>query len=805
VVYRLIVTVVLAGTLLLGGLLVPTAGALGTDVPTPTRMHRLDGLRAAPSVYADAGTASRSDGPAGTESEPTDTGMAFSMLGFELPAGADVAFRTATDGSDWTDWRWAHRHDDETPDPRSDEAAAGAVHTGGAVLSAPTWVGEARWLQTRVTGAGPEDVAVHLIDSAGLGRSLGQRTLDAFRAAWRGDGGAVAHAIADQPSITTRAQWGADESIRTSSGRAARRARVAFVHHTVSTNDYGPADGPALVRGIYAYHVQANGWSDIGYNFLVDRYGRIYEGRYGGIERAVIGAHAGGFNTSTVGIAMIGDHSAVSPPTVAMDALARLLAWKLDVHHIDPLATWELTSGGSTRYPSGTAVRLSTISGHRDVSATACPGGALYAQLPALRQRVAQLIGDALFDHDASPTLVHVSGGVPTSNPVRLSTRLVPEGEWTLDVRDPDGTVVYAAGGSGATATASWSIPEGATLGRYTYTFASQGRRSARGPIDVLSEVFTRLGASGDPVAGAVEVSQAAFPDDTSAAHAVVARSDVFADTMAGGPLAGTQGPVLLTPSGGLDSRVRAELERVLPAGRLIYVLGGTAALSDQVVADLADRWQVQRIGGAERTETAAQVARVVQLASGTTTALIARAGPDSAAPWADALAGGAYGAHHGIPVLLTPSDRLAVPARQVMDDLGITDTIVLGGTAAVSSAVAQELPAPRRVAGGDRTETAVAIAEQLWGRTAGADGDRILLGGAFRGDAWALALAAAPLAARTEAPLLLTNTTALSSATGAYLARLAYPMGADVEGWVLGSRQAVSDATVEQALGSLW
>ena len=96
------------------------------------------------------------------------------------------------------------------------------------------------------------------------------------------------------------------------------------------------------MRGIEVYHVQGNGWNDIGYNFLVDRFGTIYEGRGGGIDRNVIGAHAQGFNTGTVGVALIGNFTAATPTQAQQAALVRLLAWRLDVAHVDPLVDGRL-------------------------------------------------------------------------------------------------------------------------------------------------------------------------------------------------------------------------------------------------------------------------------------------------------------------------------------------------------------------------------------------------------------------------------------------------------------------------------
>ncbi len=165
--------------------------------------------------------------------------------------------------------------------------------------------------------------------------------------------------------------------------------QVAFVHHTVSANDYGPQDSAGIVLAMAKYHRDTNGWNDLGYNFVVDKYGQIFEGRAGGIDQAVIGAQAQGYNSHSTGIANIGTFTDVGQSDVALDALARLIAWKLPLHGAPVTGQIVVTSGGGdlNRYKSGTPVTLERISGHRDGDATECPGTALYAQLPALRTR----------------------------------------------------------------------------------------------------------------------------------------------------------------------------------------------------------------------------------------------------------------------------------------------------------------------------------------------------------------------------------------------------------------------------------
>jgi hypothetical protein len=193
-------------------------------------------------------------------------------------------------------------------------------------------------------------------------------------------------AVAGPPPIVTRAQWGADESLRRDRPDFAPLRRV-IVHHTVTAT--AEPDPAGRVRAIYRFHTVQRRWSDIAYNFLVDDAGRIYEGRwarpYGpgqahdgedGNGRGVIGAHARGHNTGSVGIAVLGTYSPghVSPSEAALVAVAALAAWKLGSRGIDPRATGALV-------------------GHRDVSPTGCPGDGLHRRLPEVRDRAAALAG----------------------------------------------------------------------------------------------------------------------------------------------------------------------------------------------------------------------------------------------------------------------------------------------------------------------------------------------------------------------------------------------------------------------------
>ena len=163
--------------------------------------------------------------------------------------------------------------------------------------------------------------------------------------------------------------------------------KFAFIHHTVSANDYGPEDSAAMVLGICRYHRNSNGWNDIGYNFLVDRYGTIFEGRAGGIAEAVVGAQAQGYNSQSTGISSIGTFSTAGQTEAGLRAIAHLLGWKLGVHGVPARGRVSVVSGGGStnRYPAGSRPSFERISGHRDANGTACPGNGLYGQLEQLR------------------------------------------------------------------------------------------------------------------------------------------------------------------------------------------------------------------------------------------------------------------------------------------------------------------------------------------------------------------------------------------------------------------------------------
>jgi hypothetical protein len=196
-----------------------------------------------------------------------------------------------------------------------------------------------------------------------------------------------------QPPIISRAQWGAIPYDTTNCGppEYADHLNFAVVHHTDTPNTDSAADSAARVRSIQLYHMGTLHYCDIAYNFLIDRYGQIFEGRDGGIDKPVIAAHAGGFNTSSVGVALLGTFTSVQPTQAQYNALVSLLRWRLSIARVDPRIGYIATAGSfaGARVPAGTQVYLPNgIIGHRDVDLTDCPGDKMYALLPQLRNDV---------------------------------------------------------------------------------------------------------------------------------------------------------------------------------------------------------------------------------------------------------------------------------------------------------------------------------------------------------------------------------------------------------------------------------
>jgi hypothetical protein len=279
----------------------------------------------------------------------------------------------------WSAWRPAPLLRD-LPDPSTGEGI-------GKAGTAPLVVEPSDGVQVQVAGSLPPELSITLIHASSIASDARLLAGTTSRSTSRAAAGGVA-----VPLVYTRAQWGANETWRDGSPRYNSTILQAHVHHSASGNGYAQADVPALIRSFYKYHTHSLGWSDIAYNFLIDSFGTIWEGRYGGMDQPVRGAHTLGFNASSTGFCVIGNLDGVLPTQPTLDSLARLAAWKLSAYGRDPQGWTDVTSEGSDKFPKGRVVTLPVIDGHRDTNDTACPGGNLYAQLGAVRAATAGVI-----------------------------------------------------------------------------------------------------------------------------------------------------------------------------------------------------------------------------------------------------------------------------------------------------------------------------------------------------------------------------------------------------------------------------
>lgn len=280
-------------------------------------------------------------------------------------------------GNTWTEWQHL--------DVDLDEGPTALEEPGARDGTSPLWVNHAGGVEIRVSTPteAPEAVKVELINP-------GSSTSDTEAAASVLSTNSPSANLLGAPPVISREQWGADPSL---TGQCwdppwGTTIQGVFVHHTAGSNAYTAADSPAIVRGIYAYHVQSRGWCDIGYNFLVDRYGQIFEGRDGGWRKPIRGAHSGEYNTNTAGISLMGNFDVEAPPTAMKDSLVSIVSWVLGSHYRDPMGTTELYSS-----TTGAPKTFNVIAGHRDSMLTSCPGEIVYQWLPTLRQTVADRIG----------------------------------------------------------------------------------------------------------------------------------------------------------------------------------------------------------------------------------------------------------------------------------------------------------------------------------------------------------------------------------------------------------------------------
>ncbi|MYR07507.1 N-acetylmuramoyl-L-alanine amidase [Gordonia sp. SID5947] len=340
---------------------------------------------------------SADDRPVGAVVKHITQDKPLKMVGFTWERAVDASMLLRAKRTDGTWGDWTKLEPIETADAPTPEHPMGTE---------PIWVGDAREVQVAVTDDGlaipaAESPSGGLVEwGIGTASAVVEKLLTTAMSAMTATlispesllslGSSLLTPLLGGPSVVARAQWGADESIRCSQPAYSPAARAAIVHHTAGSNDYTPEQSAEIVRGIYAYHARTLNWCDIGYNVLVDKYGQIFEGAFGGLDRNVEGTHTGGFNKSSIGVSMIGNLDQVAPTPPMISSVARFLRWRLGKAGVNPSSTTQLTAEAFTdsKFPAGAVTSLPAISGHRDYNNTSCPGELGYGALTAIRSMV---------------------------------------------------------------------------------------------------------------------------------------------------------------------------------------------------------------------------------------------------------------------------------------------------------------------------------------------------------------------------------------------------------------------------------
>lgn len=439
--------------------------------------------------------------------ETEDFGLVGVTAAEPFEAATRVILRVRENGQ-WTDWAELPVSE-HLPDPGTEEAE------GVRYATEPLVTNGADAVQVRIdtpTGEVPADTQLAMLDNplTPEDASVGVSSVPL----------ASAQASYPRPRVISRAEWGANESLRRGSPSYSSTLKVGFVHHVVSSNNYTEAQAPQQLRNVYSWFTQVIGVADFGYNFVVDRFGRIYEGRAGGIDRIVNGAHTQGFNSESFAVSYLGDARAanlnpiggpvskVVTDTVAT-AMADLFAWKFSIHHVDPVGTSVLTSagpgpgqGGTSKYWPGEKVTSPTIAGHGDIGVTDCPGSFLRPYIPELRGMVGQRMGRTFY----APTITGSGSAWGSNTNIVVSPMVNAAASLRMDVRSACGdlinTVRASASGSGRVAL-SWdgrdSGGKRVPPGQYTLTVGGSSGSQTFYPWTGFVRIATGPGAPPDP------------------------------------------------------------------------------------------------------------------------------------------------------------------------------------------------------------------------------------------------------------------------------------------------------------------
>ncbi|MGA9172554.1 MAG: cell wall-binding repeat-containing protein, partial [Thermoactinomyces sp.] len=580
-----------------------------------------------------------------------------------------IEIRFSEDGQKWSDWKEAEVSDDVGPHPNQNETFSDLIYAGNG-----------RYLQYRVHLTGTKKVKPRIkdIQVTFINSRDGQKVVTR-KPFWEilFD---KADAAMNKPDIVSRAEWGADESLRYKDGvetwpREYHPVTHLFVHHTdTENNDPDPA---ARVRAIYYYHAVTKGWGDIAYNAIIGSDGRIYEGRKGKddevLTNGVVGAGTYAFNYGGFSVSLMGNYQDTPLPKNMRDSLVKLLAYEASINHIDPLGKSDFVRDYPYNDPNVPKVDhdVPNIAGHRDskyTPGTECPGNYVYNDLPNIRKDVQAAIDAA----NINPNLKRLDG----ANRYEVSSNVSKE---LSSLNIPSDTVILARGDlytdalSGGPLAAKNNSPILLTSTNSLPTSVQleiQSRKPNKviilgGTGSVSTNVETQLHNLGitniERIAGpnrfavASSVADKVVTGETQT-KAFIASGLTFPDALSASGIAGQNGmPILQVLTDSIPAETKAFIS-AHPEINEYIIVGGTGTVSDNVKAQLEQMGkQVVRIGGANRFEVGVNLANYFNVKPSS----IVFARGDS---FADALSGGPLAGLTQSPILLTMPSSLPTP-----------------------------------------------------------------------------------------------------------------------------------------------
>ncbi|WP_299449440.1 cell wall-binding repeat-containing protein [uncultured Serinicoccus sp.] len=481
--------------------------------------------------------------------------------------------------------------------------------------------------------------------------------------------------------VARRKDWAQGMDLIPSAGPIRPSAKMGItLHHTATDAYYAAEDVPAMLRAVYRYHAHTLDWRDVGYNVIVDRYGRVWEGRSGGLENNVQGAHSYGMNYDWFGLSSLGNHEISPVPQAELAGLARTAGWVLNLHGVDVTQQKRYTNAylGWTR-------TLSTLHGHRDVYATSCPGWQMYQMLGALRTMVAaeQRLDRTAVQRIGGSTRYDVAAGLAHEGAAYgVDTAYVTQGQ---EIADALGVGPVASKGHAAVLLTRPEAVPPSTMGVLEDMGALEvvlvGGEKAVTPA--VGRAFERQGYAVRRVSGTDRYDtavQLSYEQEWDSGTVYLASGSNLTDALGGGAAAAhVEAPMLLTRTANLPPVTAARLAELAPSR--VVVLGGTGAVAESVVRQaqrLLPEASIERLGGGNRYQTSAIIA--MDAFEQSTTAVLAAG--DAAV---DAMAGTQLAADRSAPLLLVRKGCRTNSVDEVYDALDIRLSRLAGGSGVLS------------------------------------------------------------------------------------------------------------------------